>query len=346
MEPAPLPSPHRLDEDERYVPPDGDTVLTDEERKSFTHGEFEISPERREVFAEALRLLNAAGVPYVVSGLYALHHYTGVYRRTKDLDLLLEPQQAVEAARVLREHGFATRLESPHWLGKAYKDGTMVDLVFGMANGLHLIDRAWYRHSRPALLADTPVRVAPPEELILHRLFISERHRSDATDVAHLLMIRGSALDWDRLLERVGDYWRLLLAQVLFFDFCYPGRTGEVPRRIREGLLRRAAEEIDEQAPDACICQGTLLSRFSFAIDVNEWGFRDYREEAIAAARSLPIVREIAASDAWDSVNGDARPGVPDRDAGCGRDGADDAACDDYGADDAEVEAPPARAAQ
>jgi hypothetical protein len=181
----------------------------------------------------------------------------------------------------------------------------MLDLIFGMANGLHLIDGAWHRHSRPSLLAGVPVRVAPPEELILHRLFIGERHRSDSSDVVHLFMLRGSELDWPRLIRRVGDHWRLLLAQLLLFDFAYPGRRREVPDRVRDELLERARAEIGEVGAEPDVAQGTLMSRFSYAIDVNEWGFKDYRRESVTAARTLPIVQEIAASDVWESINGE-----------------------------------------
>lgn len=287
-------------------PPEGGadvTELTDEERKSLTHGDFYIPEGEREVFAEALRALNGEGIAYVVSGLYALHQYTGIYRKTKDLDLLFEPTSVIDAARALRKAGFRTRLESAHWLGKAFKNDAMVDLVYGMANGLHLIDKGWYRNSRPGKLAGVSVRVAPAEELVMHRLFISERHRSDSADIAHLFMIRGSELDWTRLIQRVGEHWRLLLAQLHFFDFCYPGRRREVPVWVRETLDRRALDERDIESADADICQGTLLSRFSYAIDVNEWGMRDYRQEAIAATRTLPIIEEIRESPVWDSVN-------------------------------------------
>ena len=281
------------------------TPLTAEEERSLTHGDFFIDPREREVFAQALRALNAAGVPYVVSGLYALHHYTGIYRKTKDLDLLFSPGDVLEAARVLKEAGFTTRLEGAHWLGKVFLDDVMIDLVFGMANGLHLIDGGWYRHSRAGLLAGLPVRVAPPEELIFHRLFIGERHRSDTSDIVHLIMLRGSELDWKRLIARVADYWRLLLAQVLLFDFAYPGRRREVPDWVRVELLERAHAERNVVDADPNVAQGTLVSRFSFAIDVNEWGFRNYRSESVRSARSLPIVREIARAEVWDSVNHD-----------------------------------------
>ncbi len=47
--------------------------LSHEERKSVTHGGFWIPERERRVYQEALTALNAAGVPYIVSGLYAVY---------------------------------------------------------------------------------------------------------------------------------------------------------------------------------------------------------------------------------------------------------------------------------
>jgi hypothetical protein len=195
------------------------TRLNAEEQKSVTHGEFWIPEEERKAYKLALHTLNLAGVPYVVAGLYAIHHYTGIYRETKDLDLFVEPVRLIEAATVLKAAGFQVKLENPHWLAKALLDGHQVDLIFGMGNGLSFIDQDWYRYSRAAILAGEQVRVAPPEDLLWHRLFVSERHRSDMSDAVHLIMCRGSELDWARVLQRVGNEWRLLLAQIHLFDF-------------------------------------------------------------------------------------------------------------------------------
>lgn len=275
--------------------------LSREEVKSLTHGEFWIPEAERGIYQLALRALNRAGVPYVVSGLYAISEYTGIYRETKDLDLLLEPAHVLPAARVLKDHGFRLALKQHHWLGKAAKEESTIDLIWGMGNGLHLIDQAWYRHSRPGILAATPVRVAPPEELLWHRLFISERHRFDMADVMHILLTRGDQLDWERLLERVAGDWLLLLAQLHLFDYAYPGHRARVPAWVREELYERSFEELGRSG-DAELCRGTLLSRFSFAIDVNEWGFRDVRSEAIDRVRASPIIRKIGASDVWEEV--------------------------------------------
>lgn len=277
--------------------------LSREERKSVTHGEFWIPEDEREIYKRALGALNEAGVPYVVAGAYAIYEHTGIYRQTKDLDLFCEPGAVVPAMHALKAAGFRTRLEQSHWLAKALDDPYFVDVIYGMGNGLALIDHDWYAHSRPAILAATPVRVAPAEELIWHRLFINERHRHDMADIAHLILTEGHLLDWDRLLAKTGEHWPLLLSQLELFRYVYPGYRDQVPARVLRELLARA--ERDALLPSADrehdTTRGTLISRFSFAIDVNEWGFRDLRAEYIRQMQGHPDILAIEASDVWDS---------------------------------------------
>jgi len=296
--------------------PPGMENLSHEELKSITHGDFWIPEEEREIYKRALGALNAAGVPYVVAGAYAIYEHTGIYRKTKDLDVFCEPSALIPAMRALREAGFRTCLEQPHWLAKA-KDGKyFVDIIFGMGNGLALIDEDWYRHSAPAILAATQVRVAPAEELIWHRLFISERHRQDMADIAHLILCVGQKLDWKRLVEKTGDDWPLLLAQLQMFYYVYPGHRSRVPDWVLAELLDRARGEVGRtqvEGEGERMTRGTLISRFSFAIDVNEWGFRDPREAAIAEMLASPQIRAIEESDVWDErTQGSAEPEVPD----------------------------------
>jgi hypothetical protein len=274
--------------------------LSREERKSLTHGDFWIPEEEREIYKRALDALNAAAIPYVVTGAYAIYEYTGIYRETTDLDLFAAPEHVVPAMRALREAGFQTRLEQAHWLAKGKTGGLFVDLIFGMGNGLALVDADWYRYSRPAILAARQVRVAPPEELIWHRLFISERHRQDMADVVHLILGTGDRLDWQRILTKTGDHWPLLLSHLQMFSYIYPEAADRVPTWVLSELLDRARRDLDRPRTGDPITRGTLISRFSFAIDVHEWGLRDLREEMIRSAERLPIVREIAASDVWD----------------------------------------------
>ncbi|HEX5726840.1 MAG TPA: hypothetical protein VFX98_15295 [Longimicrobiaceae bacterium] len=277
--------------------------LSQEERRSVTHGEFWIPEDEREIYKRALAALNGAGVPYVVAGAYAIYEHTGIYRQTKDLDVFCEPKAVPPAMRALHAAGFRTRLEQSHWLSKALDGKYFVDIIFGMGNGLALIDEDWYRHSSPAILAATQVRVAPPEELVWHRLFIGERHRHDMADIAHLILCRGHLMDWERLLRKAGEHWPLLLSQVNMFRYVYPGYRDQVPRRVIAELLRRAegashAPPVPDEQHD--LTRGTLISRFSFAIDVNEWGFRDLREERIRAMERHPDIVALRESDAFD----------------------------------------------
>lgn len=275
--------------------------LNAQEKKSLTHGEFWIPEGERAVYREALDALNGAGLPYVLSGLYAVHSYTGVYRETKDLDLLVTPDMVVPVAETLKTAGFDVALTEDHWLAQAFRKDVQVDFIFGMANGIAFIDGGWYEHSRPAILAAATVRIAPAEELIWHRLFIGERHRFDMADVVHLILHRGPDLDWDRLLERVGENWRLLMSQIHFFDFTYPGHRDRIPAAVRDRLRKM---ELDEGAPEPAqeipTTRGTLLSRYSFAIDVNEWGFRDERLRLVSEQRARPEVERIRSAGVWD----------------------------------------------
>jgi hypothetical protein len=277
--------------------------LSKEEQKSITHGGFWIQEAEREIYKRALAALNEAGVPYVVAGAYAIYEHTGIYRQTKDLDLFCEPAAVIQAMEVLRKHGFRSRLEQGHWLAKALDDPYFIDIIYGMGNGLALIDRDWFEHSSPATLAATSVRVAPVEELIWHRLFINERHRQDMADIAHLILCKGQLMDWRRLMNKTGEHWPLLLAQVQMFRYVYPGYSNQVPTWVLDELLQKAREDAHRRPAEGeahDLSRGTLISRFSFAIDVNEWLFQDEREKLIRAMEKNPAVLALEAADVWD----------------------------------------------
>jgi hypothetical protein len=274
--------------------------LTGQELYSVTHGDFWIPDAEREIYKRGLRALNDAGVPYVVAGAYAIYEHTGIYRETKDLDVFMEPEVVEQAMDALRGRGFSTRLEQPHWLAKARMGEYFIDIIFGMGNGLALIDEGWYRHSAQAILAATRVRVAPAEELLWHRLFIFERHRQDMADIVHLILKVGHRLDWDRILDRTGEHWPMLLSQLHLFSYIYPESRELVPQRVMRELLSRAERQLEEPPTTERITRGTLISRFSFAIDVNEWGFEDVRASSVQRMERRPVIQRLLASDVWD----------------------------------------------
>jgi hypothetical protein len=92
------------------------------------------------------------------------------------------------------------------------------------------------------------------------------------------------------------------------FRYVYPGYRDQVPTRVVKELLERAERDV-LVAPAADrehdTTRGTLISRFSFAIDVNEWGFRDLREEYIGQMEKHPDVVAIGASTVFDERRSD-----------------------------------------
>jgi hypothetical protein len=100
--------------------------------------------------------------------------------------------------------------------------------------------------------------------------------------------------------DKTGEHWLLLLAQLAIYSYVYPEYVGAVPEWVFDELLRRAHDDTRRERTGERVTRGTMISRFSFAIDVNEWGFRDLRDASVRKTESLPIVRAIAASDVWD----------------------------------------------
>jgi hypothetical protein len=61
-----------------------------------------------------------------------------------------------------------------------------------------------------------------------------------------------------------------------------------------------AREEFAKEEEDADFTRGPMISRFSFTIDVREWGFADPRSELVKEARNQPEIRAIVEADVWD----------------------------------------------
>jgi len=236
----------------------------------------ELEPRTSRFYINALAVLAEAEVPYLLGGAYALAHYTGIARHTKDLDLFVRPADAPRALDVLSHTGYRTEMTFPHWLGKAFSGDDFVDVIFCSGNGLCAVDDEWFAHA-VAMDARGGAMLCPVEELIWQKCFIMERERFDGADLNHLLRACGPVLNWDRLLRRFGPYWQLLLGQLLLFSFVYPAEQGKIPARILDTLLERWRKETRLADTEEKVCRGTLLSRMQYLIDTERWGYQDAR---------------------------------------------------------------------
>jgi hypothetical protein len=149
------------------------------------------------------------------------------------------------------------------------------------------VDDLWFEHSIKTNVLGVIVRMSPVEEMIWSKAFIQERERYDGADVAHLIRETGPSLDWPRLLMRFGDYWRVLLSQLILFGFVYPDRRQNVPEWVMTELLRRLNVSRPNLQND--VCYGTLLSREQYLHDVIQLKYRDAREEPAGTMTSEQI---------------------------------------------------------
>jgi hypothetical protein len=235
-------------------------------------------PEALACYQEAVECLAGARIPFAVAGAFALHHHTGIWRNTKDLDVFLEPRLTPDALQKLEERGFRTDIQDPVWLAKAWCGEHFVDLITALGNAALLVDRSWIERSEPYRLFGVPCRVLGAEEMIATKLFVSRRERFDLADVAHLIRKLGQRLDWKRLSHLMYGHEELLLWSLVFFAYVYPARVGLIPREVWNALLKKLNDHLEHPRADEPF-RGTLIDPNMFAIDVNEWGERDlYRE--------------------------------------------------------------------
>ncbi len=221
----------------------------------------------REFYRRTMQALNEASLPFLVGGGYALGHYTGIERDTKDFDIFVRREEYDAIMEDLSQHGYHTELTFPHWLGKASE-------AFGVA-----------------------VKLCPVEETIWSKAYIMERERYDGADVMHLILACAEQIDWARLVTRFGAHWRVLLSHLCLFGFVYPSEHNRIPEWVMTGLIGRLDREMRTAPLREKKCQGTLLSREQYLIDIQRWGLADARRTDASTMSADDVVLWTQAID-------------------------------------------------
>ena len=238
-----------------------------------------VKDEARQFYEDCMRCLKNEGIDFLVGGAYALAHYTGIVRYTKDLDLFIRPRDLERCMKALEKYSYRTEVTFPIWLAKAFCGNDFVDIIYRSGNGLAEVDDAWFDYATPANVLDCDVRLCPVEETILSKAFIMERERYDGADILHYIHACAETMDWDRLLQRFEEHWRVLLSHLVLFGFVYPGSKHRVPKWVMEVLCDALREDESEahQHRFTRLCNGPLLSRVHYIVDTTQGGYRDAR---------------------------------------------------------------------
>src|SRR3546814_16656012 len=95
---------------------------------------FEPPPDAVEFYSKSLDLLNESGVPFLLSGTYALSCFTGIVRPTKDLDVFCKASDAPRILAFFQARGHVIEVEDERWIGKVWDGPPFFDVIYTIPN--------------------------------------------------------------------------------------------------------------------------------------------------------------------------------------------------------------------
>lgn len=183
-----------------------------------------------DVLGEVTGLLDEEDIDHVIMGGVAIAALARP-RWTHDIDVFVRPDTAGRALHVLERAGYETEETDPMWLFKSWKDGVLVDLIFRSVGGYYL-DEDMLERSSTAEFKGVPIRVLPPEDLLVIK---AAAHREDCPyhwfDAVALLA--SQEMDWDYLLDRARRAIRRVLSLLLYAQ----SNDTAVPTPVIEALF-------------------------------------------------------------------------------------------------------------
>jgi hypothetical protein len=240
-----------------------------------TPDELEPHPEVEAFYTESLRLLVESGIPFLLSGTYAVSAYTGLVRPTKDLDVFCKAGDYPKILAWFQARGYRAEVEDERWIAKVWQDDHFFDVIYNMSNATVPVTDDWFKGTHTICVYGTDVKITPPTELIWSKVFIQDRYRYDGADIAHVILKKHEEIDWKRLLAYLEPYWEVLLIHLLNFRFAYPTERAAVPKWLMEELIGRLQAQLHLPPANVKVCRGRLFSPRDYVIDITEYGFAD-----------------------------------------------------------------------
>ena len=232
-------------------------------------------PAAEAFYSEVLQLMSASGIPFLVSGTYALASYTGLDRPTKDVDVFAKAGDALKMLHHCKKHGFDVEIVDERWLNRITRGELFVDVITNMPTVTTHVTDEWFVNAPKAELFGASVRLVPVTQLIWSKIFVQDHHRYDMADVAHVILKCHEAIDWHQLLGHMELYWEVLLIALLNFRFVYPSERNVIPTWLMDELLERLRDQSDVKGPGKKVCRGRIFSPRDYAMDVERWGFSE-----------------------------------------------------------------------
>jgi hypothetical protein len=208
-----------------------------------------IPEEQWTVLKEGTETIDQVGAPLLLAGSLGQAAYTGHWRNTKDIDVIIHSTDRERVVEALRRAGFEDYFEREaydrSWIFRGFKSGVLFDVIWALPNHRVAIDEPWFERSRTFCLHGRTYLAAPVEELIRIKLYVMQRDRCDWVDVLNLLGATVEEIAWPWLVERMGRDLPLLHAVLAIFNWMCPGRAHAVPAWLRKQFALSRVETDD-----------------------------------------------------------------------------------------------------
>lgn len=236
--------------------------------------------EANNFYKHILRLLDKQHIPFMVGGTYAFTAYTDIFRPTKDMDIFSTPEVYPSILKIANKAGFLTELLDERWIAKIHEKNFTTDIIFAEKNGLNKVNQSWFAHSPTGSVLGYTVKLMPLEEMILSKSFIQNHNRYDGPDVIHLILRRGTMIDWHLLLTLMDPYWEVLFAHLINFSFVYPTNRNIIPKWVMETMTDRLKLLLSEPETHDRVTRGLLFS-MEYKVSIEQWGYQDISRQKV-----------------------------------------------------------------
>lgn len=234
------------------------------------------SPKTEKFYQDILDIFLQNNIPFMIGGTYAFTAYTGIYRATKDLDIITTKSNCLKVLALLRKKGFAAELLNPVWIGKVYHDEDFIDIIFAERNDSYHVTSEWFGLTRTSRIFDRDILLMPVEYMISTKAYVQFRDKYDGSDITYLLLKYADTLDWKILTHHLKKHWQLLFAHLLLFTFVFPSESHHIPSWVMQEYKKMIQQLITHPPPQGKIIQGHLIS-YEYACAIKEWKYNPIR---------------------------------------------------------------------
>jgi len=165
-------------------------------------GKNEVAEELTASLKRSVAALEELGVPYLLGGGLGCWARGGP-PSSKDIDLMVKPEDAERAQEALAAAGMRPETPPEQWLRKAWDGDILVDLIFE-PSGMRIDDEAIARGEEMSVEA-MQVRVMDLDDILTTKLLALDEHSADFRDLLLITRSLREQIDWAKLRERTAE---------------------------------------------------------------------------------------------------------------------------------------------